>query len=84
MGWLPIPGQELVEAAGGMTVGHALQDVSEAPVRLARKMQGPLVAIPLRSLLQPPLRSGHRERVGPNLGGGTFEEKIALPAVKPE
>src|ERR1035437_176619 len=29
VGWLPIPGQELVEAAGGMTVGHALQDVSE-------------------------------------------------------
>ena len=27
--WLPIPGQELVEAAGGMTVGHALQDVFE-------------------------------------------------------
>src|ERR1700676_5071765 len=26
---LPIPGQELVEAVGGMTVGHALQDVSE-------------------------------------------------------
>ena len=25
--WLPIPGQELVEAIGGMTVGHALQDV---------------------------------------------------------
>jgi len=24
---LPIPGQELVEAVGGMTVGHALQDV---------------------------------------------------------
>jgi hypothetical protein len=26
---LPIPGQEFVEAAGGMSVGHALQDVSE-------------------------------------------------------
>ena len=27
--WLPVPRQEFVEAAGGMTVGHALQDVSE-------------------------------------------------------
>src|SRR5258708_33112155 len=27
--WLPVPGQEFVEAAGGVTVGHALQDVSE-------------------------------------------------------
>src|SRR5258705_4651872 len=27
--WLPIPGQEFVEAAGGMSVGHALQDVLE-------------------------------------------------------
>jgi hypothetical protein len=27
--WLPVPGQEFVEAAGGKTVGHALQDVSE-------------------------------------------------------
>jgi hypothetical protein len=25
--WLPFPRQEFVEAAGGMTVGHALQDV---------------------------------------------------------
>src|SRR5580693_9747343 len=27
--WLPVPRQEFVEAAGGMTVGHALQDVAE-------------------------------------------------------
>jgi hypothetical protein len=27
--WLPVPRQELVEAVGGMTVGHALQNVSE-------------------------------------------------------
>ena len=27
--WLPIPWQELVEAVGGVTVGHALQYVSE-------------------------------------------------------
>jgi hypothetical protein len=27
--WLPVPRQEIVEAAGGMTVGHAPQDVSE-------------------------------------------------------
>ena len=27
--WLPIPGQEFIEAAGGVTIGHALQDVSE-------------------------------------------------------
>src|ERR1700692_307475 len=27
--WLPVPRQEFVEAAGAMTVGHALQDVSE-------------------------------------------------------
>src|SRR6267142_1312350 len=27
--WLPIPGQEFVEAAGGMSVGHAQQDVLE-------------------------------------------------------
>src|ERR1700676_1496928 len=27
--WLPVPRQEFVEAAGGMTVGHALQNVSE-------------------------------------------------------
>src|SRR6202035_937531 len=27
--WLPVPRQKFVEAAGGMTVGHALQDVSE-------------------------------------------------------
>ena len=27
--WLPVPRQEFVEAAGGMAVGHALQDVSE-------------------------------------------------------
>jgi hypothetical protein len=26
---LPVPRQEFVEAAGGMPVGHALQDVSE-------------------------------------------------------
>src|ERR1700685_311913 len=26
---LPVPRQEFVEAAGGMTVGHALQDVAE-------------------------------------------------------
>ena len=26
---MPIPGQEFVEATGGMSVGHALQDVSE-------------------------------------------------------
>ena len=32
--WLPIPGQEFVEAAGGMTIGHALQDVSEPGKRL--------------------------------------------------
>jgi hypothetical protein len=25
--WLPVPGQESVEGLGGMTVGHALQDV---------------------------------------------------------
>ena len=27
--WLPVPRQEVVEAAGGITVGHALKDVSE-------------------------------------------------------
>jgi hypothetical protein len=27
--WLPVPRQEFVETAGGMTVSHALQDVSE-------------------------------------------------------
>ena len=27
--WLPVPRQEFVEAAGGMTVGHTLQDVSK-------------------------------------------------------
>src|SRR5260370_25836300 len=27
--WLPVPRQEFVEAAGGLTVRHALQDVSE-------------------------------------------------------
>src|SRR3979490_1840543 len=32
--WLPVPRQEFVEAAGGMTVGHALQDVSEPGKRL--------------------------------------------------
>lgn len=26
---MPVPRQEFVEAAGGMSVGHALQDVSE-------------------------------------------------------
>jgi hypothetical protein len=25
--WLPVPRQEFVKAAGGMTIGHALQDV---------------------------------------------------------
>src|ERR1700674_2707465 len=27
--WLPVPRQKFVETAGGMTVGHALQDVPE-------------------------------------------------------
>ena len=34
-GGRPVPGQEVVEAVGRMTVGHALEDVLEVGVRLA-------------------------------------------------
>jgi hypothetical protein len=33
--WLPVPRQEFVETAGGMAVGHALQDVAEPGKGLA-------------------------------------------------